>query len=147
MNDDFELKHWILVDGKEVEADLETWAKWLGGDHQKRRVDLTKVKNLVGQEITVSTVFLGLDHGFGDGPPVLYETMIFGGPYDSWQWRYCSWEEAVRGHGDAVRMVEGGWPVWLVKEGPTAFIFWTRCRWSAVKWRIKEVYGRLKRTR
>lgn len=25
----------------------------------------------------VSTVFLGLDHQFGDGPPLLFETMVF----------------------------------------------------------------------
>jgi hypothetical protein len=25
----------------------------------------------------VSTVFLGLDHQFGDGPPLLYETLVF----------------------------------------------------------------------
>lgn len=29
--------------------------------------------------VNVSTVFLAIDHAFGDGPPVLYETMIFGG--------------------------------------------------------------------
>jgi len=28
----------------------------------------------------ISTVFLGLDHRFGEGPPILWETMVFGGP-------------------------------------------------------------------
>jgi hypothetical protein len=47
----------------------------------------------------VSTVFLGLDHSFGDGAgPVLYETMVFGGPMDGEQERYRTREEALKGH-------------------------------------------------
>jgi hypothetical protein len=46
----------------------------------------------------VSTVFLGLDHRFGDGPPIVFETMVFGGPFDQDCDRYESWDEAVAGH-------------------------------------------------
>jgi hypothetical protein len=46
----------------------------------------------------VSTVWLGLDHGFGSGPPVIFETMVFGGPLDQEMERYCTWESAVTGH-------------------------------------------------
>lgn len=48
--------------------------------------------------VRISTVFLGLDHGWGDGPPVLYETMIFGGPMDQEQDRYCTRAQAAIGH-------------------------------------------------
>lgn len=52
----------------------------------------------------VSTVFLMVDHSHGlGGPPVLFETMIFNGPFDQWQDRYCTWDEAVAGHRRAVR--------------------------------------------
>lgn len=34
------------------------------------------LKTEIGDYI-VSTVDLGLDHSFGDGPPLYYETMIF----------------------------------------------------------------------
>ena len=47
----------------------------------------------------VSTVYLGMDHGFGDGPPVLWETMMFndsGRP--GLQERYTSRQEAQAGH-------------------------------------------------
>lgn len=48
----------------------------------------------------VSTVFLGLDHNYGDnGLPILWETMIFpdsGG--DNYQVRYSSYKEAIEGH-------------------------------------------------
>lgn len=55
------------------------------------------------QECDVSTVFLALDHDLsGKGPPVLYETMIFGGPRDDYQERYCTRAEAEAGHARAV---------------------------------------------
>ena len=49
--------------------------------------------------VRVSTVFLGLDHSHSfDGPPVLWETMVFGGKYDGEQKRYSSFDVAQRGH-------------------------------------------------
>lgn len=53
--------------------------------------------NVVGG-VSVSTVFLILDHNYFDGPPVLFETMVFGGEDDQYQARYCTYEEAVLGH-------------------------------------------------
>lgn len=57
----------------------------------------------------VSTVFLGIDHNFtGTAPgPVLFETMIFGGEFDGGQFRYCTYEEALQGHAEAVKTVFG----------------------------------------
>lgn len=81
--------------------DLMTWAEWMEtGD---RRVAFTDI-----DEVEVSTVFLGLDHSFlSEGPPVLFETMIFGGEHDGWMERYSTWEEAEIGHNIAVAMVRG----------------------------------------
>ena len=54
----------------------------------------------------ISTVFLGIDHAFGGGTPVLFETMIFNIPGDEYQERFCTYAEAVRGHaGDTVALV------------------------------------------
>lgn len=48
----------------------------------------------------VSTVWLGLDHQFGDGPPLIFETMVF--PAESSMdldcERYSTEEEAKAGH-------------------------------------------------
>lgn len=66
---------------------------------------------VVAQEVTatgwfVSTVWLrGLDHAFGVGPPILFETMVFvpgkvGREYDCA--RYSTEEEAVAGHKEMV---------------------------------------------
>jgi hypothetical protein len=95
------------------------------GDHNKRRVAYTDVTN----HVNVSTVFLVLDHNFGSGPPMLFETMIFGledyiaiwvSPGDPNKksarksrdlsdsrdtWRYSTWEEAEKGHFEVVEEV------------------------------------------
>jgi len=45
----------------------------------------------LGQLGLVSTVFLGIDHNLsGEGKPILWETMVFGGPWDGEQWRATS---------------------------------------------------------
>lgn len=53
----------------------------------------------------VSTVFLGMDHAFGFGPPVLWETMVFGGKLDKAMWRYGTRRAARLGHDAVVAMV------------------------------------------
>ena len=55
----------------------------------------------------VSTVFLVIDHGF-EGPPVLFETMVFNGPHDQWQDRYQTWDEALAGHNRVVEALREG---------------------------------------
>lgn len=48
--------------------------------------------------ITVSTVFLGLDHGMFSDKPILFETMIFSSTRSEIYQRYSTWEDAERGH-------------------------------------------------
>lgn len=57
----------------------------------------------------VSTVWLGIDYGFGlSARPVIFETMIFGGRHHGFQWRYCTELEAMEGHGATVAALENG---------------------------------------
>lgn len=63
------------------------------------------------EDIFVSTVFLGLDHGWGDRElpdykPLLFETMIFGGKYNDFQTRYHTYNEAKEGHAYALNLVK-----------------------------------------
>lgn len=62
---------------------------------------------LVGEvEVTVSTVWLGLDHRFGDGPPLIFETMYFGGDVDGELVdRYPTELAALAGHDQAVAAI------------------------------------------
>lgn len=89
--------------GKKVvpEADLFTFARWY--ETADRRVGFTRLSKSKRRNNFVSTVFLGMDHGFaklmgGDGPSLWFETMIFGTSMDQYQERYETWEEAARGH-------------------------------------------------
>lgn len=78
--------------------DLMAWAEWFG-DTDKRTIAKTEINGC-----TVSTVFLGVDHQFGEGPPVLWESMVFsGGLYgDGEQRRYTSHADALAGHHEIV---------------------------------------------
>lgn len=76
-----------------------TQEEWINSFRLDRHVGLTDLGTL-GR---VSTVFLGLNHAYRPGPPVLFETMIFGGPMDEYQERYYTEEQAAAGHAFAVQ--------------------------------------------
>jgi hypothetical protein len=57
----------------------------------------------------VSTVFLGTDHNWWDqGPPILFETMIFTDGEPGHCERCSTWLEAEEQHARVVAMVEEG---------------------------------------
>lgn len=72
---------------------IEEWARKF--ERSNRHVASTKVGG-----IWISTVFLGLDHSFGNGEPQIFETMAFGGGdmRGLLQERYATWDEAAKGH-------------------------------------------------
>lgn len=90
------------------EVSLFEWGDW----RESKELPFVEGGNRVGNwtdgTVRVSTVFLGINHNFGDGPPILFETMIFGGKHDQYQDRYATYAEAVAGHAAAVQMVEEG---------------------------------------
>ena len=86
-----------------------TLGQWIGlfEDLDYRRVAFTDL----GQ-VQISTVWLGIDHNFTrQGPPVIFETMLFGlfadlDLADRTQWRYRTLEEAQTGHERVVADVQ-----------------------------------------
>lgn len=63
-------------------------------------------KTMVNDDIQVSTVFLGIDHGWGRGEPVLFETMTFAlrcPGIDNDCYRSNTWDQAVNAHHRAVQ--------------------------------------------
>ena len=95
------LTHYILdADGhvKPV-TDLLEWAKWF--QTAERTIALS------GNEgnVWVSTVFLGINHNWFGDPPILWESMVFGGPSDGDCQRYSSREAALKGHEEMCRRV------------------------------------------
>jgi hypothetical protein len=90
-------KYILDDDGRPVPCDdLEAWAYWFETAERHVADDMDEGEGAA--RVRVSTVFLGLDHSWGHGPPVLWESMIFGGPLDGEQQRYSSREEALLGH-------------------------------------------------
>ena len=83
------------------EPNLLVWAKWFG--HSERKVAFDTI-----DDVQISTVFLGSDHNFGFGPPILWETMVFGGKLDQEQDR-CSGsrEQAEAMHDKMISRVLG----------------------------------------
>lgn len=90
--------YYILEDkiAKPVE-DMMEWAKYF--ESANRVVKKTKLTYC-----EVSTVFLGINHAFGNGKPILFETMIFGGEHNEYCERHSTWEEAEAGHQKAIEL-------------------------------------------
>jgi hypothetical protein len=83
---------YYVLEGHETrQVDPETWAVALS------KTDRHVADEMVG-DVRISTVFLGIDHNFGGGIPLLFETMVFGGELDQSQDRYSTWNEAEAGH-------------------------------------------------
>jgi hypothetical protein len=117
-----------------VELDLLTWARWF--EEGDRRVRHTRVMD----SVDVSTVFLGLNHNYWGGPPLLFETMLFWPGGDGYEQRRCStWEQAEKMHreGIAEAASAGAWMRYLTR---TASHAWERAKsdWEQ-KW--KELRG------
>jgi hypothetical protein len=91
---------YVLNDAGEAvsEPDLMKWGAWMG------KAERHVAYNATPGGARVSTVFLGLDHSWDAGPPILWETMIFGGKEDGYQERFSSREDAVAGHAKALQL-------------------------------------------
>ena len=85
---------------KAIECSRQEWAEYLENNRVNKHVADEECLNH-----RISTIFLGLDHQFDDGPPLIFETMIF--PNEIYCERYTTWDEAVAGHAKAKE--------WLIK--------------------------------
>ena len=82
---------------------IRKMVKWSRMFVSRRAVQQTTVS----PTIKVSTVFLGLNHGFFCTTPILFETMIFGGEHHMAMWRYTNIKKARAGHRKALALVTG----------------------------------------
>jgi hypothetical protein len=93
---------YILIGQTPVpEPDQLAWAAWMG-EHAGCRV----AEDQIGP-YWISTVFLGVDYQLREGPPLLFETMVFWAPGGERkdplvQRRTSAWLEAEREHAAAV---------------------------------------------
>jgi hypothetical protein len=111
--------------------DVLEWSRWY------EKADRHVAETFVGKT-RISTIFLGLNHSFheDDDHPLLFESMIYGGPADQEQLRYCFWEDAEAGHQLLVEYAR------TCQRSPKAWAAygWTKLKmWlQRLKWKIKE---------
>jgi hypothetical protein len=119
---------WYGRDGQPIDA---TTANRLLGDMDYSRVALTRIASSSdsGIEYVISTVWLGCNYNWDDGPPIIFETMVFGGSkgQDQACYRWSTEQGAQAGHAEVVATVAAtvpdeqvrdltGWPVSLIKQ-------------------------------
>ena len=84
-----------------LERDFGRWSDWYERSENRVLKHDTPFRG-----VRVSTIFLGIDHNFNfnrSGPPLLWETMIFGGHHDGYCERYATREDALAAHGIALK--------------------------------------------
>jgi hypothetical protein len=97
-------KYVLDVEGQPLRVDdLIAWAEWF--EYADKTIALDHQEG----DVRISTIFLGLDlRMFSEGPPLLYETMIFGGPHHLYCRRASTKAEALQCHRDAVQLAIDG---------------------------------------
>lgn len=101
--------YYILKNREAIPCDVMTWTETIESQNRdvaKTDIGMPQWKIWIGkwlkikkfEPVWVSTVFLGLNQNWGSDPPLLFETMVFGGEHDGERKRYSTWEEAEQGH-------------------------------------------------
>lgn len=85
-----DIKRHIEANARRIEHGLSSWQE---------------IPTLAARQIRISTIFLGLDHGWMEGPPVVFESMVFNGPINEAMDRYSSYDDAAMGHEALVKRV------------------------------------------
>jgi hypothetical protein len=96
-----------ILDGHAAveEPDLMKWALWMETADRH-------VRDTFRDDVRVSTVFLGLDmNHLGDGPPHLFETMVFVNGVAEDCERCSTWAEAEEGHTRHVNQIFKATPI------------------------------------
>ena len=103
--------YYKLVGTEVVHCTLLEWVDMFSKDRT--------VAHFKSKKVTVSTVFLGIDHGYPSDPvrPVVFETMVFGGVLDGSMGRYPTYELAIKGHNYWVDLVKPKYCVWNIIRG------------------------------
>lgn len=94
------MSRYYILDGDQIRGteDLFEWGWWC--ETANRQIACDEIAS-----VRISTVFLGINHRFGPGEPILFETMILGGAEDGYQERYTTKELALAGHQNAIKLV------------------------------------------
>lgn len=94
-------KYWLNAEGEPERAtDLPAWTRWYASA-------VRHVADTMVGDVRISTVFIGEDHSGGRRRhPVLWETLVLGGPHNGDVHHYASRGQAERGHLRIVNMIQ-----------------------------------------
>ena len=95
----------LTTDNEPVAVSVTEAAQWMEDNPKRKQIGFDILLDENDKNISVSTVFLGLDHSWNNKGLVLWETMIFGGEHDQYQERYSSYEDALEGHQRAIDLI------------------------------------------
>jgi hypothetical protein len=101
----------MYYDRQGKQLTMQEWSELFRNEGYKR-VKSDYIPQPVG-ELWISTVWLGLDHGYGQSAePLIFETMIFNkaksGMSELYCARYSEEESALEGHAKAVELAKAG---------------------------------------
>ena len=102
---------YILKEGKiSLTPDIREWGQFMESKDKIVKQENVEIK---GHKYYVSTIFLGIDHGFGfskSSKPILFETMIFpeeeSENWEEYQTRCCTLEESIKQHQEAINFLK-----------------------------------------
>jgi hypothetical protein len=95
----------LTTDNEPVAVSVTEAAQWMEDNPKRKQIGFDILLDENDKNISVSTVFLGLDHSWNNKGLLLWETMIFGGEHDQYQERYSSYEDALEGHQRAIDLI------------------------------------------
>lgn len=89
-----------------IPMDEGDWAAAQAGPYHVGRSKVLDAAD-PSKSIDVSTIWMGIDHRHGDGPPLIFETMVFaeGSDSETYADRYSTEQQAREGHTLAVLAV------------------------------------------
>jgi hypothetical protein len=98
---DWHIRHYGM-DGERL-----SMREWADKFENTDRHIADEIRVIADEPIRISTVLIGIDHRFfpDQGPPLIFETMVFGGPWDGCAWRYPTKEGALAGHDQVIATV------------------------------------------
>lgn len=99
--------NYILDKDKNViPATVIEWGEFFEKNRSER---IVRQEEIMGKRI--STVFIGIDLGYFNDRPLIFETMVFDpadSGHDIYCTRYSTWQQAEEGHIEAVNWVLNG---------------------------------------
>lgn len=103
--EEFNFRYYFILneDGSVTPVEVREWAKWYENADRS-------IAKYAFDKYDLSAVFLGINHNYGEGPPLIFEMMIFKkGTYDEvFCERFSTKSETLLRAQELVHLIESG---------------------------------------